>query len=77
MSLFFSRRGDPPCAGFRLRLRDRVPLEAGGGVPLPAEPDQRGPVQEEGARPRYQVSICGIKGAKNGAQAQIYAFRRR
>ena len=54
--LYIFRRGDPPCSGLWVRVRDGVPCAAGERVPVPAAHRPRGHLQEEGARPRNQVS---------------------
>ena len=53
----FSRRSNPLGAGFRLRLRDRVPRQAGGGIPHRSIHRPGGPVPPEGPAPCHQVSF--------------------
>ena len=50
-------RGHPPRQGLQLRLRDRVPREARGGVPHQAGQRPHRALQEEGAPLRHKVSV--------------------
>ena len=50
-------RGDPSGPGLWLRVRDRVPGQAGGRVPLQAPPGLPGPVQTERHHNSYKVSL--------------------
>ena len=53
---FCRRRGDPPCARLRLRVRDRVPRETGGRVPRGKTHGPGRAVQEEGTHFGNKVS---------------------
>ncbi len=57
-NIFCPRGGHSPGAGFRLRLRDRVPRQTGGGIPDPAPPGHCGAVPPEGPHTRHKVSAC-------------------
>ena len=67
------RRGHPPSAWLWLRMRVRVPGQAGGGVPdHEARLGHLGPVQEEGAPPRHPPHHQGADGPpESGPQSPV------